>query len=303
MSRRLIAALAAGALLTLPACSGGETGPQRTAAEQLAAAKQHADSASSVHLTVTSRDVPDTAEGILGLDGVGTHAPAFKGVLEARVRGINAKIDTVAIGPDLWLKLPFTPRHVKTDPASWGVPSPAQLLSADKGLTALITHTQNPQDGGQAREGQEVVRTITGTIPGANVAQILNTGDPKGTYQVSYGLTDPDGQLRKASITGPFFPGATSSYDVVFDRYDEPVEITDPTGGEESPTAPPPATPTAPPATPAAPTATPTGTTPGTGRATPGRPTTAPATPRATTTPSAPATTRATATAGSGATR
>ncbi|GAB95544.1 lipoprotein LprG [Kineosphaera limosa] len=237
MSRRSLAALAACALLALPACSNGGAAPgpdEPTAAQRLATAKQQADSASSVHLLVTSRDVPDTAEGILGLDGVGTHEPAFKGLLDARVRGINARIDAVAIGSALWLKLPFTPRHVKTDPATWGVPSPAQLLSPETGLTALITHTQSPQDAGQAREGQEVLRTITGTIPGANVGQILNTGDPNGTYQVSYGLTEPDGVLRKASITGPFFPGATSSYDVVFDRYNEPVEINEPSDAQTS---------------------------------------------------------------------
>lgn len=225
---RRLTALAVAGLLALAACSSDDPArePQEpTAAQRLSDAKQKADSATSVHLLVSSRDVPQAAEGILGLDGVGTHTPAFAGILDARIKGVNAKVDAVAIGPQLWLKLPFTPGHVKTDPAKWGVPSPAQLLSPQTGLTALITHTQAPTDGGQKREGQEVLRTITGTIPGANVAQILNTGDVNGTYQVSYGLTDPDGVLRKASITGPFFPGATSTYDVVFDRYGETVEI------------------------------------------------------------------------------
>lgn len=228
MRRRLVV-LVASALLGLTACSGdGPAQPgakEPTPTERLAAAKQKADSSSSVHLLIASRDVPADAQGILGADGVGTHRPAFKGTLDARIKGVSAKIDTVAIGTDLWLKLPFTPRHVKTDPAAWGVPSPAQLLSPDKGLTALITHTQNPTDAGAKREGQEVLRSITGSIGGKDVAQILNTGDVNGSFQVSYGLTDPDGVLRKASITGPFFPAATSSYDVVFDRYGESVDI------------------------------------------------------------------------------
>lgn len=226
MSRRLTA-IAACVLFAVTACSGPEGGDvqERTPAQRLAAAKQHADAASSVHLVVTSRDVPADAQGILGLEGVGTHTPAFQGVLDARMGGVGAKVDAVAIGPELWLKLPFTPRHVKTDPAAWGVPSPAQLLSPDRGLTSLITHTQAPADGGRKREGQEVLHTVTGTVPGDKVQQILNTGDPGGSYQVSYGLTDPDGVLRKASITGPFFAGAQSTYDVVFDRYGEPVDI------------------------------------------------------------------------------
>lgn len=226
MSRRLVV-LAACVVFGTTSCGlsitpkEDEPSPQ----QRLTAAKQAADAAASVHLVVTSRNVPQNAQGILGLDGVGTHAPAFQGVLDARMGGISAKVDAVAIGPDLWLKLPFTPRHVKTDPSSWGVPSPSTLLSPDSGLTSLITHTANPVEGEQKREGQEVLRTITGTVPGDKVAQVLNTGDPQGQYQVSYGLTDPDGTLRKASISGPFFPGATSTYDVVFDRYGEPVDI------------------------------------------------------------------------------
>lgn len=231
MSQRLTA-LAAGVLLALTACSGDQNNtpePQQpTPAQRLASAKQQADTATSVHLVVTSRDVPQDAQGILGLEGVGTHTPAFQGVLDARMGGVGAKVDTVAIGGDLWLKLPFTPRPVKTDPASWGAPSPAQLLSPDRGLTSLITHTQSPTDAGAKREGQEVLRTITGTVPGEQVEQILNTGDVNGSYQVSYGLTDPTGVLRKASITGPFFAGATSTYDVVFDRYGEPADIAPP---------------------------------------------------------------------------
>ena len=226
MSRRLVA-LAACVVFGTTACglsiTPKEDGP--TPQQRLATAKQLADSATSVHLVVTSRDVPQDAQGILGLDGVGTQAPAFQGVLDARMGGMSAKVDAVAIGPDLWLKLPFTPRHVKTDPASWGVPSPSRLLSTDSGLTSLITYTANPVEGDQKRERQEVLRTITGTVPGDKVANILNTGDATGTYQVSYGLTDPDGTLRKASISGPFFAGATSTYDVVFDRYGEAVDI------------------------------------------------------------------------------
>ncbi len=220
--------LATAMTMATTACSSDPAAPdpqEPTAAQRLATAKQQADQATSVHLLVTSRDVPEAAEGILGLDGVGTHTPAFAGVLDARMKGVGAKVDAVAIGPDLWLKLPFTPKHIKTDPASWGVPSPAQLLSPQTGLTSLITHTKDPVDSGAKREGQEVLRTISGTIAGDKVASILNTGDVSGTYQVSYGLTDPDGVLRKASITGPFFPGATSSYDVVFDKYGEPVTI------------------------------------------------------------------------------
>ncbi len=227
-SRAAAASLAAVALLAAAACSEpGEEQAEVTPAQRLASAKTQADAATSVHVVVTSRDVPDDAEGVMGLDATGTHAPAFTGTVTARIRGVVASVDSVAIGPDLWLKLPFTSRFVKTTPEEWGLPSPVKLFSTENGLTSLLTHTENPADGGEAREGEEVLRTITGTVAGAHVSDLLGTGDVNGTFQVSYGLTDTD-VLRKASLSGPFFTGANSTYDVTFDRYSEPVDITPP---------------------------------------------------------------------------
>ena len=211
----------------LAACSGEPEAPEPAPAERLALAKAQADAATSVHVVVISRDVPDGAEGVMGLDATGTHTPAFTGTVTARIRGIVASVDAVAIGPDLWLKLPFTSRFVKTEPAEWGLPSPVRLFSTENGLSSLLTRTENAVDAGQVREGEEVLRTVTGTVPGTHVTELLATGDAAGTYQVSFGLTDTD-VLRKASLSGPFFPGATSTYDVTFDRYGEPVEITPP---------------------------------------------------------------------------
>lgn len=228
-SRRINAALGVLVLTggVLMGCSQGETAPEPSPAERLASAKAQADAATSVHVVVTSRDVPDDAEGVIGLDATGTHAPAFKGTVTARIRGIVASVDSVAIGEDLWLKLPFTSRFVKTSPDEWGLPSPVRLFSTENGLSSLLTHTENPVDDGQVREGEEVLRTISGTIAGAHVTALLATGDVNGTFQVSYGLTDAD-VLRKATLSGPFFSEATTTYDVTFDRYGEPVEITPP---------------------------------------------------------------------------
>lgn len=213
----------------LAACSGegGDDTPAPSPADRLASAKAQADAATSVHVVITSRDVPEGVDGVTGLDATGTHVPAFKGTVTARIRGIVASVDTVAIGPDMWLKLPFTTSFVKTTPEEFGVPSPVRLFAPENGLSSLLTHTENPVDAGQAREGEEVLRTITGSVAGSHVTELLATGDVNGSYAVSYGLTDTD-VLRKATLSGPFFPGATSTYEVTFDRYGEPVEISPP---------------------------------------------------------------------------
>ena len=65
---------------SLTACSGGDKQSEvkkLTAAEQLASAKAKADAATSLHLTLRSSGIPETANGVLAADGSGTHAPWF----------------------------------------------------------------------------------------------------------------------------------------------------------------------------------------------------------------------------------
>ncbi|MHB8273253.1 MAG: hypothetical protein ACYDC9_00560, partial [Dermatophilaceae bacterium] len=58
------------------------------------------------------------------------------------------------------------------------------------------------------------------------------------TFDVTYGITDPGGELRTVTLVGPFFQGATSTpaistaatstYVLTLDRYGAPVEISKP---------------------------------------------------------------------------
>ncbi len=221
------AVVSAGALA---GCSGsGESAPTAgSPADRLAEAKRKADEASSVHLVLTSRDVPGDAMGVLGAEGVGTHAPAFKGKFTARLSGAQADIDVVAVDGLLFLKFPFTPGYTKSDPEKFGAPDPAVMFSRDRGITSLLTSTTDLATGPDAREGKEVLNQITGRLPGDQVVRLLHIGLRDQPYDVTYGLTADGGELRKATLTGTFFPGSRSTYDVVLDRYGEPVEITRP---------------------------------------------------------------------------
>lgn len=214
----------------LTGCSGsGDPAPSAgSPADRLAAAKRKADEASSVHLVLTSRDVPGDAMGVLGAEGVGTHAPAFKGKFSARISGAQADIDVVAVDGMLYLKFPFTPGYAKTDPEKYGAPDPAVMFSRDRGITSLLTSTTDLATGPDAREGKEVLNQLTGKLPGDQVVRLLHVGLRDQPYDVTYGLTADGGELRKATLTGTFFPGSRSTYDVVLDRYGEPVEITRP---------------------------------------------------------------------------
>jgi lipoprotein LprG len=226
-------AIVAATLLALTACSGGGNpgsgeASAPTARDQLAAAKKVLDDTSSVHLKLTSQDVPEKADGVLGAEGDGTHAPAFKGSLEARIKGLQATVPVVAVDGGFWLKLPFSSSYVKEDPEKYNAPDPAELFSTDHGITTLLPATKDPKLGDKTREGKEVVQTINGTLPGKVVTDVLVIGDSKGHYDVTYGIVPDSKQIRTVALSGPFYPGATSTYTLRLDAYGQPVEITKP---------------------------------------------------------------------------
>ena len=222
--------MTAGLLMTtLTACSGSEAPPQKlTASEQLSAARAKVEQAKSMHLTLRSSGIPSSANGVLSADGDGTPAPAFKGTLDARIAGFQAKVEVVAIGTLLYLKLPFTTEFAQVDPKEYNAPNPAQLFATQGGITSLMTTTTNPVEGEKSRLGADVLVTITGKLPGDKVASLLSIGDAAKTYDVTYGITDPGGELRSVTLVGPFHKGATSTYTLTLDKYGAPVEISKP---------------------------------------------------------------------------
>jgi lipoprotein LprG len=214
----------------LSACSSSADKPaqQLTATQQLAAAKAKADAATSMHLTLRSSGIPASANGALGADGSGTHTPAFKGTLDARIGGFQAKVEVVAIGQLLYLKLPFTTQFAQVDPKEYNAPNPAQLFAPVGGITSLMTETTDLVEGKATRQGADVLKTITGKLPGTSVVKMLSIGDAAKTFDVTYGITDPGGELRSVTIVGPFYQGATSTYILTLDKYGAPVEISKP---------------------------------------------------------------------------
>jgi lipoprotein LprG len=139
----------------------------------------------------------------------------------------------VALDNVLYVKLPFTTEFAPIDPKAYNAPNPAQLFATEGGITSLVTATTNPVEGKATRAGADVLRTISGKLPGDSVAKLLNVGDATKTFDVTYGITDPGGELRSVTMTGPFYKGATatpatSTYVLTLDKYGVPVEISKP---------------------------------------------------------------------------
>ena len=215
----------------LAACNGGALKPavkHLTAAEQLAAARTRADAATSMHLTLRSSGVPGSVNGALGARGFGTHAPAFKGTLDAQISGFQVEVQVVALDEALYVKLPFTTELTQIDPKKYNAPNPAQLFATEGGVTSLMTATTHLVEGKQTHAGAEVLKTITGKLSGEHVVKLLNIGDAAKSFDVTYGITHPGGELRTVTVVGPFYQGATSTYTLTLDQYGAKVEISKP---------------------------------------------------------------------------
>lgn len=237
MNGALRGAAAVIAVVALASCSSGADSKDKdaksngsasatavTAAQRLTQTKAVMDKAASMHLVLSSDNVPDKANGVVKGEGVGTHAPAFKGDLTVKVAGIDAGVPVVATGGKVWAKLPFSTGMKTINPKNYGAPDPAVLFSTDKGLSSMLPKTIEPTFGAEKRDGSDVVKTVTGKLSGKDVTDTLTLGDPSRQYDVSYGITSKN-ELRTVTLTGRFFNVGTSSYTLRLDKYGDTVDI------------------------------------------------------------------------------
>lgn len=230
VARGVALALALGVSLALAGCTEDQADGARraTPVEQLTAARDQLLASAAVTFTVVAEDLPDEATGVSGAEGVGTfRPPAFQGTLDATVGGVTGKVEVIAVERDVYMKF-FTPDYNPIDPADYGAPNPAQLLNPETGITSVVEKTQGLVRGERTRDGAEVLDTFTGTLPGAVVADLLVIGDRQDTYDVTYGVTAPGGDLRSVQLVGPFYPGTESTYTLRLEESGELVAISRP---------------------------------------------------------------------------
>ncbi|MDF1603178.1 LppX_LprAFG lipoprotein [Nocardioides sp. YIM 152315] len=227
----LPAALVAGLLaLSLSACGGDDGGEaDRSPEEALAAAKQTLDDTSGVALTLSTDDLPDGVTGVEKAEGVGTHAPAFDGTITVVLSGQAFEVPVVAVDGKVHVQLPLTTGWQDIDPAEYGAPDPAQLMSPDAGFSSLLDATEDLEAGESVRGGEdnkEVLTEYTGTVSADVVKNVIPTAT--GDFDATYTITD-DGELRSADLTGVFYEDADSmTYTVTFDDYGTEQDITAP---------------------------------------------------------------------------
>ena len=221
-STRLTAALAAGFLaLSLSACSGDDGGgSDQDPEEALATAKQTLDETSGVALTLSTEDLPDGVTGVERADGVGTHAPAFEGKITVVLSGQAFEVPVVAVDGKVYVQLPLTTKWQDIDPAEYGAPDPAQLMSTEKGFSGLLVATDDLEKGDSVRGGagnKEVLTAYTATVSSAAVSHVIPTAS--GSFDATYTISDT-GELREARLTGVFYKKSPRmTYTVTFEDY------------------------------------------------------------------------------------
>lgn len=227
-TRRLAAALSVLVLAaTAAGCGGGdaEQADEPTPTEVMQAAKKQLDEAASVRIGLATTSTPKEGNGVLGASGVVTPAPAFEGDVKVLLSGLTATVPVTSVDGTVYAKLPLTTKYAEIDPGEYGAPDPATFGQPEGGLSSLLTDLEALKEDGKSRDGEEVLTTYAGTLPGDAVKRIVPSADAKADYPTKVGVDD-DGRATSVRITGPFFAdGADVTYDVDFSDYDREVTV------------------------------------------------------------------------------
>jgi lipoprotein LprG len=231
--RRVALLLVALLLAGLTACSGGGSGGSdskgETAPQLLARAKTTLDAAPTVHFLLTSTGAPASGTLLTGGEGDIQRPASFQGTLKVQVGGGGVDLKVVSVNGTVYAQLPFAPGYSVVDPASLGFGDPGALLDPRTGISQLLTSVQNPQLGAEKRSGGEVVREVTGDLPGSLVQKLLTSKDPAKPVHARFSIATGSGQLLQVALTGPFFTAtADGTYTLQLSKYGASVSITAP---------------------------------------------------------------------------
>jgi lipoprotein LprG len=216
-------------VLCLAALTGCQSGTRTRSPEAaLAAAKKSLDSTSGVTIDLHTDALPSGVDGVTDATGVGTHAPAFDGKLTVLVNSLSVQVPVVSVGGTVYAKLPFTTVYRDIDPGQYGAPDPADLMDPHGGISSWLTAATGVKEGDRTRDGDTVLTTYEGTLPGRVVAAVIPSADKSAAFPVSFRIDDKD-RLAGAEISGPFYGShGTADYTLRLTGYGTSKTITKP---------------------------------------------------------------------------
>jgi len=230
--RRAPLLLAVVTALALTSCSGDDSEPvstDRSPEEVTELAKTTLDETSGVSISLSTDDLPEDVTGVVDASGVGTPAPAFEGDITVILLGNSVEVPVVAVDDVVYAELPLTSGFQEVDPAEYGAPDPAQLMSTEEGFSSVLPETTDLEEGDTVRGGadnSEVLTEYAGIVPDTVVKNVIPSAS--GDFDVTYTIT-AEGELREAVLTGVFYPdSAEMTYTIGFDDYGTEQDITAP---------------------------------------------------------------------------
>jgi lipoprotein LprG len=210
--------------------AAASSSPAPDAASTLATAKKTLDAAAALHFTLTSDESPKGAMALAGGEGDIARPDRFSGSLDVVIAGQRLRVKVVSVQRTVYAQL-FSSSWAKIDPAQFGLHDPGTFMAPQGGLGDLLSTATNPRVTGEKRRGGEVLRMVAADVPGSTVARVLTTKDAARAVPAVFGVDTATGQLREATLTGPFFDAtATSTYTVLLEKYGEQVDIRAPNG-------------------------------------------------------------------------
>jgi lipoprotein LprG len=216
------------ALLLTTACSGSDGDGGDDPSAVLAEAKSQLDETPGLSLSLTTDELPDGVDGVLSATGVGSNAPAFDGDIKLVVNNITVDVPVVAVDGKVFATLPFTKRFVEIDPGDYGAPDPADLLSPDGGVSSWLTEATDVTEGDEVRDGDRVLTSYRGSLPGEAVDAVIPTADESADFEVTFQL-DEDNKLAAADLMGPFYGSdGQVAYGLALSDYGTEQDITAP---------------------------------------------------------------------------
>jgi lipoprotein LprG len=215
-------------LVVLTGC-GGSGGSSTDPATALKTAGQKLTHTSGITLDLTTGDLPSGVQGVKAAYGTVTDAPAFDGHLTAVTSAGTFEVPVKSVAGQVYAKIPLTPAFAPINPGDYGAPDPGLLISADKGIPAILAATTDAKAGDQIRGGtdnKEVLSTYSGTVPASAVGNLIPGAS--GDFHATYGIAD-NGELRQATLTGAFYSGQPSlTYTLVLTDYGTSTDIAAP---------------------------------------------------------------------------
>jgi hypothetical protein len=224
----------AGVLITVllaGACGGSGGGPPVKAvpaATLLHRTRTVVDDASAVHFVLSSADVTSKGITLTGGSGDLVRPDELQGSFTVSTGGLDVAVGVVEFGGRFYAQPPFANHYTVTDPASYGLGDPAQLLSPTTGVATLLTSMTDVRNLGEKRLSGELVEVITGTVPGRSVPVLpdLRRSTP---VTLTASIDPVSAQLRQVALSGPFTsPTATTTYTVTLSHYGEHVHVVAP---------------------------------------------------------------------------